>query len=433
MPLPFSSVEQMSPRCEPPISGIDNGVMLSSGQTPGATELQFECNPGFHLIGGPSTIWCLNTSLWSEKPPLCSNTICPELKLSPAVSTLFVGTDDGSYQAVFSCNEGRSELEDDLMTKLVCLTGVGVWSSELRPKCVVKRCDSPPKVFGALFKSQRDSLDIGTKINLECQEGFEATAETGDIVLECVGPEGVWIGLPDNKDNICKMKTCKVEQGHLKQEMNGKWSVVYSGLSSRGGDNASSVIGDASDSPLELFPLESLDLNCDPGYVLERNLKSLHCGANGILVNSGNHGAFPRCLEQHCQVPQSLPNGLYSTEGLYQGAEVVYTCNHGYKFKVKKYPQFRNSPIQDDFPKNVFFFPLSEYSHPSSQALLFPRSSLARKRSILHPKAKSSQQGRWTSGDCSRRRCLPRWRPNPFKAIHGNCGHDLRQIQAFQT
>ena len=309
-------------KCQPPISGISNGVITS-----GKTELGFACNPGFRLVGS-SHLKCQNKSVWSDKPPICSKTVCPDLKhLDSSVTVHFIPGEAG-YKAVFSCKDSdRAEFENGGKKDLLCRSASGSWSSEVTPKCVVRRCSVPPSVKGAVFKSQLDSLDIGQKIHLECDEGYEALEAGNDIVLECKGPDGVWIGLPENADSICKVKTCKIDQDRLRSEHNGKWSVAYAGES-----NKVSAIGGDSD-VLELFPNETLELSCDQGFVLERNVHSWTCGPNGDGLSSRHH--LPKCLEQHCQSPDYLPNGRFSAQGLYLGAEVVYTCKSGYEFKVR--------------------------------------------------------------------------------------------------
>ena len=342
-PLSFNCTRKLElpeeSKCKPAITGIRNGVMFGSGQIPGQTELRFACNSGYFPVGPSLSIKCQTNSRWSDEPPICAKTVCPQLDLGKSISVKFSEAspssdkeeEDGknSYKASFSCSDPQREELEPAVVEIFCLGSN--WSSEARPRCVIKRCPQPPSVKNAHFKSSLDSLEIGHKIQLVCNGGFEAAPGFTDVTLECVGPEGIWKRLPEDLTGggggVCRPKTCRIDQESLRSEANGRWSLIHVDGGASG--NYSATIG--SPGVLELLPNEILSLTCDYGFVLRKNLASVKCGKDGHLLNGED---LPRCLEQYCQPPASLANGRYSMEGLYFGAEVVYSCKSGYEFRV---------------------------------------------------------------------------------------------------
>uniref|UniRef100_A0A8C3QXF8 Sushi domain-containing protein n=1 Tax=Cyanoderma ruficeps TaxID=181631 RepID=A0A8C3QXF8_9PASS len=177
-PLPLC---QRSSCDDPP--DVRNAVKarLAGNLFPVDTVVTYECQPGHQFSTGEATwnISCLQGFVWSERPPPCDRVSCPDPHVpnrKPLKSLhpwlVKEGYEYGDRLEV-ACTEGfvfKSRGGSSSVT-LSCGSD-GAWHPAV-PECIPEpRCPKPDIPHGREVDKSRGDYTVGTKVELECEEGF---------------------------------------------------------------------------------------------------------------------------------------------------------------------------------------------------------------------------------------------------------------------
>ncbi|NXF98938.1 C4BPA protein, partial [Sakesphorus luctuosus] len=290
------------PSCEiilcPPPPEIKNGHLLS-GNTDFTFGMaaSFSCNKGFSLIG-EDTIYCTigpnHNGTWSGAAPECKVVRCknPDVKNGRRLSGF--GTEHTYRDSVsFECNSGYRMNGSSVAT---CEANSS-WTPPL-PVCDEILCGAPPHFpFAKLLTAVGDSSKFGTKLNYQCNPGYEA-APGKSSVLTCQENETWSAADPD----FCVRQQCSPPE------------IKYGKVT---GKNPP-------------FPFETVvTFTCDSGHELIKSSAKCVASENGVHWDP----APPYCSIRPCPMPPEIPNGNYNGQGkafFTMGMFVRYTCNPGY-------------------------------------------------------------------------------------------------------
>ncbi|XP_054836402.1 complement receptor type 1 [Eublepharis macularius] len=301
LPLPHCEVQCSTPQ------RITNGKYTSQSSevfTKGAF-VEYSCDPGYHLIG-EAIIDCTESGSWSSQTPSCEVVQCPSppeiLHGEHNALELAIFTNGKSIK--YRCEPGYILIGE---ATIYC-TASGAWSLPV-PKCEVIQCQRPPKVQNG-FHSNQESVVFsnGMCVKYTCEDGYTLI---GEATIYCT-ESGTWnLPAPRCEETSC---ICPVIQ-------NGRTTT----------------------SKLSIKPRETIEFECDPGYILEGN-NEIQCQSDGtwepsvpICVSGNIDTEIPPTLRSsivsQCPSPPHIDNGYHIGEALYvfpAGTTVSYSCISGY-------------------------------------------------------------------------------------------------------
>lgn len=163
--------------CMPPRTTANVQVTMDHPETP--TVAYFECERGFHLVGGATSATCLGNGVWSEPPPRCERlSFCPDLgrvangRLKVRHLSFLTGGD--SYANGSSVEVLCDDRYDIMGESLLECRDDGTWSAS-KPSCI--------KVSEDHVSCETKALDIlssfTTPIRIYCPRGC---AQTGTVI-----------------------------------------------------------------------------------------------------------------------------------------------------------------------------------------------------------------------------------------------------------
>ncbi|XP_028910838.1 sushi, von Willebrand factor type A, EGF and pentraxin domain-containing protein 1 isoform X8 [Ornithorhynchus anatinus] len=324
---------------EPP--KVENGLVEHMTGRVFESEVRYQCNPGYKLLGSPGFVCQANRHWHSESPPSCIPLSCgkpPPIQHGYAKGENFeVGS-----KVQFLCNEGYELMGDATWT---CQKS-GKWNKKLNPKCIPAKCPEPPLVENQLVLKELVN-EVGV-VQFSCKEG---QVLQGSSVLKCL-PSQQW----NDSFPACKTVLCfppplisfggPTPSSALHFGSMVKYSCV-DGFFLRGAVTISCQSDGTWSSPLpECIPVEcpqpeeilngivdvqGLDYlstalyTCKPGFELMGNTTIL-CGESGQWL-----GGKPVCKPIECPKPRKILNGKYSYTNLHYGQTITYSCDRGYR------------------------------------------------------------------------------------------------------
>ncbi|NXN83277.1 C4BPA protein, partial [Bombycilla garrulus] len=172
-PLPLC---QRSSCDDPP--NVRNAVKarLAGNLFPVGTVVTYECQLG-HQFSTGDTSWnisCLQDFVWSETPPPCARIPCPDPHI-PNGKPLYVWQVREVYEygdrLEVACDEGFAFQSRGSSITLSCGSDGG-WNPAV-PQCIPEpHCPKPDIPHGKEVERSRRDYTVGTRVRLECEEGF---------------------------------------------------------------------------------------------------------------------------------------------------------------------------------------------------------------------------------------------------------------------
>ncbi|KAG2466627.1 SVEP1 protein, partial [Polypterus senegalus] len=334
------------PTCLPVSCGdppkLENGYIESKGKFVYESQVTYNCNPGYKLIGSPVRV-CQENHRWvSESLPSCILLTCetpPPIKHGHYEGSTFeVGS-----KVEYVCDEGYELLGDAVWT---CLK-YGKWSKTNVPLCVPVQCSEPQLEQNHLVLIRLDS-DSGI-IELACQEGYVLQ---GSSVLKCLSSQEWNDSFP-----VCKLVSCGkppyVKLGEplyshlnfgsvvrytcmggltLKKESsvtclaNGSWSLPIPECTAVECPHPEEILNGIVDIQGLMYLNEAL-YSCKSGYELVGN-STLLCGEDGVWI-----GETPTCKHIECAAPEEIANGKVAYLEVKFGHSVTYHCDRGFRLE----------------------------------------------------------------------------------------------------
>ncbi|XP_028660616.2 LOW QUALITY PROTEIN: sushi, von Willebrand factor type A, EGF and pentraxin domain-containing protein 1 [Erpetoichthys calabaricus] len=334
------------PTCLPVSCGdppkLENGYIESKGKFVYESQVTYNCNPGYKLVGSPVRV-CQENHRWiSESPPSCILLTCetpPPIKHGHYEGSTFeVGS-----KVEYVCDEGYELLGDAVWT---CLK-YGKWSKTKVPLCVPVQCSEPQLEQNHLVLISLDS-NSGI-IELACQEGYVLQ---GSSVLKCLSSQEWNDSFP-----VCKLVPCGkppyVKLGEplyshlnfgsvvrytcmggltLKKESsvtclaNGSWSLPIPECTAVECPHPEEIHNGIVDIQGLMYLNEAL-YSCKSGYELVGN-STLLCGEDGVWT-----GETPTCKHIECAAPEEIPNGKVAYLEVKFGHSVTYHCDRGFRLE----------------------------------------------------------------------------------------------------
>ncbi|XP_052239934.1 sushi, von Willebrand factor type A, EGF and pentraxin domain-containing protein 1-like [Dreissena polymorpha] len=324
----------------------DGTVDQHSGNVYGSTAT-YACNTGYALIGHNSTT-CTDTSIWNNPKPVCQIKDCGQLSSpSNGDADVSMGTKYGAV-VVFSCNTGYERIG---VASVKCLD-TGVWSAK-PPVCQIKDCGAPPAPTNGIVDTSEDTtyqavvsysckagfvlngiiertcqsdrtwtneaptcdriscgtlvepahghVDLSDGIMFEdvayfsCDPGYRVTS--GDLKRVCLATE-LWSG----NTPVCTINVCATLQHPIH------------GLVATPMGNTSGAVAEYS---------------CDVGFSI-LGVNNRTCDHDGVWT-----GVAPTCGITDCGPVPQVPHGnvTYSPDTVYRSA-VMFTCDDGAGYKL---------------------------------------------------------------------------------------------------
>ncbi|KAG8130469.1 hypothetical protein E2320_017145, partial [Naja naja] len=337
------------PTCHPVSCGeplkLANGMIKNMTGRSFGSEVTYQCNEGYQLIGS-SRLFCQSNRQWySEAQPSCVILNCGE------PPTFQHGFSKGKKFEVgakvsFFCVEGYELIGDVSWT---CQKS-GMWNKKQSPQCIPTKCPEPPLTENQLvLKEMADQVGI---VQLSCREGLILH---GASILRCLSSQQWNDSFP-----VCRMVLCHrppyipfgdpvVSSLHFGSTVN---YTCMDGFLLKG---TSTIICQADgtwSSPLpECIPVECpqpeeiqngiVDVqgltylstalySCKPGFELMGNTTIL-CGEDGDWL-----GGEPSCKPIECSKPREIKNGRYSYVDLHYTHTVTYSCDRGFRLEGQR-------------------------------------------------------------------------------------------------
>ncbi|XP_074641309.1 sushi, von Willebrand factor type A, EGF and pentraxin domain-containing protein 1-like [Tubulanus polymorphus] len=325
-------------RCGKPAS-ITRGHVVAKGYAFG-DRAYYSCERDNYLVGNSSMI-CLETGVWSSRPPVCKKVTCkpPNYKLVWHV--------DGRKSKYYPADQIRITCHPAYVLRgqssLFCQED-GSWSDNF-PICIPSRCVPPPVVANA-FPVNQNFIDTVENFAFiyECFPGYEMV---GNGRFNCVGrltrprcrpvdcgqppqiSHGESIGDAFIYQSVVKFN-CKagyriIGNTEIRCKANSHWSEVL-------------VHCDRIYCPRLIAPAngvliaDQLDFASIASYACKVGFNLIGepmrtCTANGTWSYSA-----PYCQIATCNHPDDIQNGRYSGGDSFNYSDIVsYSCNKGYK------------------------------------------------------------------------------------------------------
>jgi len=251
------------------------------------TEVVFDCNEGFQLVG-VEAIYCQEDGSWSDRPPRCSKMMCDEPPSPEHGLVSWNNLKEGGV-ASYRCNrcfslEGYQDLTCD----------EGEWLPQQPPRCSPNLCYPPgeePNSYIIGYDPTKATYSCGETVEYACEEGHKLHG----VKIRTCDEEGRWTGsAPVCADIQCPSIEAP-DNGGMRQA------------------NRSSY----------------LEFWCDKGYQLS--------GSSYLLCVKGQwQGVEPSCSKQVCGDP-GLPDwGSREGDSFEYGDSVSYSCDVGYQMRGAK-------------------------------------------------------------------------------------------------
>ncbi|XP_051818518.1 sushi, von Willebrand factor type A, EGF and pentraxin domain-containing protein 1 [Antechinus flavipes] len=326
---------------EPP--KIENGFVEHSTGKVFESEVRYQCNPGYKMVGNPIFVCQANRQWYGESPPTCIPLSCGK---PPSLQNGYIRGENfevGS-KIQFFCDEGYNLIGDASWT---CQKS-GKWNKKPNQKCVPAKCPDPPLLENQLVLKEMVH-EVGL-VQFSCKEGYILQ---GPSVLKCLVSQQ-WNG----SFPFCKMVLClppplisfgvpeSTSALHFGSIV--KYSCV-DGFFLRGDSTTSCQADGTWRSPLpECIPVECpqpeeilngiIDVQglaylstalytCKPGFELMGNMTIL-CGEDGHWL-----GGKPTCKPIECPKPSEILNGKLSYTNLHYGQTISYSCDRGFRLE----------------------------------------------------------------------------------------------------
>ncbi|KAK4305073.1 hypothetical protein Pmani_023017 [Petrolisthes manimaculis] len=263
--------------------GPSEGSELQLLDYPYSTVVEYDCRPGFTLLGA-SQRRCTESGDWNEPEPRCYEQHCSDLPTLSNGHIVYHGSGVDS-RAEYVCDEGYSLQGEDY--ELLCQSDK-VWLGEI-PSCQLLDCGDPPDIGNGTLEFT--STTFGSVATYDCFFGFVLE---GSVTRFCSGL-GFWNGSLAR----CVAVTCSVppviDNGYITFEGN-----LYV------------------DSPIEYECKECFRLN---------GTRIRHCQVDGTWTLEE-----PHCELIYCDaLPSSIPNGQVIGSDNACGSLVEYECSLGYQ------------------------------------------------------------------------------------------------------
>ncbi|NXK89838.1 C4BPA protein, partial [Formicarius rufipectus] len=132
--------------------------------------VQFECNPGYFMVGSDIII-CEENSTWSPPEPTCKKGDCdaPEVTNGAVIRVKSVYGVGESVQ--IKCNAHCSFPDGTKETTVVC-QGQKTWSYFANCACDIGSGSTPVISYGRVVVGQKPSYFVGDCITIECYAGY---------------------------------------------------------------------------------------------------------------------------------------------------------------------------------------------------------------------------------------------------------------------
>ncbi|XP_060618494.2 sushi, von Willebrand factor type A, EGF and pentraxin domain-containing protein 1 isoform X2 [Anolis sagrei] len=334
------------PTCHPVSCGepmkLPNGVIENITGHSFGSEVRYQCNPGYQLIGSP-LLFCQANRQWnSEAPPSCVLLTCGE---PPPLQHGFrkgKGFEVGA-KVTFVCDEGYELIGD---ASWVCQK-TGTWNKKQNPKCVPTKCPEPPLIENQLvLKEIADQVGV---VQFSCKEGFILH---GASMLKCLSSQQWNDSFPYCQLVLCHRPPYIPFGDSVVSTLHFGSTVTYTcmdGFLLKGVSIISCQEDGTWSFPLpECIPVECpqpeeiqngiVDVqgltylstalyNCKPGFELMGNMTVL-CGEDGHWL-----GGKPTCKPIECSKPKEIQNGRYSYTDLHYRQTVTYSCERGFQLE----------------------------------------------------------------------------------------------------
>lgn len=263
-----------------------NGRIYTSGYTQGSS-ITYECNEGYELVGIIVRL-CLSTLEWSGNDPYCQRVKCPD---PPTLDNGYhVGNEFYFQDAVeYKCNAGYELVGQ---SRRVCLS-VGQWGAT-DATCIKISCGPPPSRSNVVYNLPGGD-DTGTfeaTAALTCEEGYIGRG----VNFQRCQADGSWT----DSNFQCEIITCP----ELREIRNGQ----ITGSGNKYGNE--------------------LQFQCSEGYYLVGK-RSTRCGPEGHW----DYETEPYCELSGCPDLPNITNGVLTSSGSGVGAEVIYSCDEGYRLQ----------------------------------------------------------------------------------------------------
>ncbi|XP_045583570.2 sushi, von Willebrand factor type A, EGF and pentraxin domain-containing protein 1 isoform X3 [Procambarus clarkii] len=266
----------------------DQGLTTEQGDNLYGTELEYDCRPGYKLLGAPRRR-CTESGEWDNPEPQCYEQFCPELAPVSNGHLVYHGSGIGS-RVEYVCDEGyRHKGEND---ELLCLADK-TWSGSV-PSCQIIDCGEPRELGNGTVDAI--ATTFGSMATYNCFFGYVLE---GSVERFC-NSHGRWNGSMPR----CVAVTCTVppviDNGYITFE--GSLFV---------------------DSPIEYECKECFKLN-------GTNIRTCQVDGTWTLEE-------PSCNLIYCDVlPKTIPNGRVIGDDNACGSLVEYECLAGYQLNGRQ-------------------------------------------------------------------------------------------------
>ncbi|XP_053558647.1 sushi, von Willebrand factor type A, EGF and pentraxin domain-containing protein 1 [Bombina bombina] len=339
IPSPLA-IQCIPVRCGEPLS-ITNGYVIGTNYSFDAV-VAYSCNKGFYIKGEKKRI-CQASGEWSGHLPTCNPVSCGE---PPQIENGIVEIKTGlvfGNEVTYHCKPGYKLIGSPLR---VCQANRH-WYSESPPSCVLLSCEKPPSIKHGYVKG--DKLEVGSKIEFLCDEGYELTGDTSWICLK----NGKW----DKKQMpTCMPSKCQepplLENHLVLKEVANEVGIVRFSCKEGYALHGSSVLKCLpSQQWNDSFPVCKLILCPKPPYIPFGDISSvssLHFGSkvkyscmdgfllkgvSEIICNSDGMWSTerPYCIPVECPQPDEILNAIVDVQGLTYLSTALYTCKPGFE------------------------------------------------------------------------------------------------------
>ncbi|CAH1263510.1 CSMD3 [Branchiostoma lanceolatum] len=260
--------------CQPLVA--PNHGSVSGGNTYGDVAT-YDCDPGYEMVGSP-TQTCQDNEHWTGSPPYCIRMECATLD-APMHGSVVSGTSYVGDTVTFSCHTGY-EITIGSPSR-TCQT-TQTWTGT-QPTCTKIKC---PSVSAPANGYMVGDIEFGDQLQFSCSPGHQLV---GSSTLTCQADQ-TWDGTPPTCDPI--------QCPPLQPPQNGQ----VSGGSSYGDTNT---------------------YTCDIGYLLFGDSTS-DCLSTGTWSSQP-----PQCTLKTCP-PLTAPTHGSVAGGNNYGDVANYTCDPGY-------------------------------------------------------------------------------------------------------
>ena len=252
------------------------------------TELEYDCRPGYKLIGARRRR-CTETGEWDVPQPICYEEYCSTLPIVLNSHIVYTGSGVNS-RAEYVCDEGYTLTGGDY--ELLCQSDK-TWLGAL-PSCVLMDCGKPQEIENGTMEVT--STTYGSVVTYDCFFGFVIE---GNFERHC-DAYGFWNGSLAR----CVAVTCQVPP----LIVNGY--IAYEG---------------------NMYVDSQIEYECQECYKLN-GTRYRTCTVDGSWTLEE-----PDCNLIYCDpLPSSLPNGRIIGSDNACGSLVEYECSSGYELNGRQ-------------------------------------------------------------------------------------------------